>query len=80
VTKFIPAKGKKAFLCRSFRGKPFLRVKLGPEPENYVDCQVAHADLEVEILDDDAVIYLEGDRAILDYSTETITGGKKPPA
>lgn len=45
----------------------------------WAECRVAHGELALTIDDLDAYVYEEDDRAVLDYSTETITGGKPPP-
>ena len=85
MAKVSRARSRLAYIMREFgTGKVFLRVQNGPRPEHYIDCSLAHADLKVLILDNDAFIYRDKDKdgkdyAVLDYSTETITGGFKPP-
>lgn len=58
--------------------RAFLRFKDKKAPGGYVDCYLAHADLKVKILDEDAVVYLGDNYNVLDYSVETITGGLPP--
>ncbi len=45
----------------------------------WAECDVAHDHLYVTIDDTDAYVYEEDGRAVLDYSTQTLTGGKSPP-
>lgn len=62
------AKGLKGFLIHGMGGLMF-RVYDPNEEEGFVDYDIWHHDLEIQIIDDDSVI--RDDKAI-DYSNQTL--------
>lgn len=66
-----PAKGVKGFIMRGcdIDGNRFYYFRVYNENHSFVDYDIEHYDLEVEILDD-AVLYDNGREQWLDYRNE----------
>jgi hypothetical protein len=64
------AKGIKGFIIRTFDGGNGGYVfRVYDKEFNFVDYDILHYDLEVEILDD-AILYDDGERQWIDYKDE----------
>jgi hypothetical protein len=64
------AKGVKGFIIRTFDGSNGNYVfRVYDKQFNFVDYDILHYDLEVEILDD-AILYDDGKRQFIDYKEE----------
>ena len=76
--KQIPAKGTKGFILDCMDGKVYFRVYHNDIVDNggfvtFTDYKIAHPDLEVTIIDEDAVFYGEGDEAYVDISLRELS-------
>ena len=63
-------KNLRGFLCKSFEGKFFFRTY--NEDGSYIDYEICHSDLEIQILDKDAYIYTRDGNYCIDYSPKTL--------
>lgn len=72
-----PAKGTKGFIMFDVDGVPFFRVYTAPGSGAYIDYDILHSDLEVEILDEFAVFREteNGHGPSLDYSDRVLGRG-----
>ena len=64
--KSRPAKGTKGFIIRTFDNGYVFRV-YGKDHE-FIDYDILHYDMEVEILDDDATFYEYDGGAVIDHA------------
>ena len=68
--KIKSANGVEGFLI--WCGDNKFRFRVYPEEGGFIDYDILHCDLQVNINDADAYFYTEGDRNILDHSPETL--------
>lgn len=65
------AKGTKGCIIRGGNDKLYFRVY--DEQHNFVDYELRHSDLEIEIVDPDSVFYkFENGNAVIDHKPETL--------
>jgi hypothetical protein len=57
-------------LCRSIDGSVFIRTT-NPDGSDR-DYEIAHCDLRIEVLDDDAYIYRRNGKLVIDYGPATL--------
>lgn len=69
--KTISAQGKKGMILRGLNGIYTLRIN---QPDgNFIDYDLNHSDLQVEICDTDAVLYhFENGNSVIDHSPKTL--------
>ena len=60
----------KGFLCKSFEDKFFFRTH--KQDGSYIDFEICHSDLEIQILDNDAYFYTRNGNNCIDYSPKTL--------
>jgi hypothetical protein len=60
----------KGFLCKSLEDKFFFRTY--NEDGTYIDYEICHSDLEIQILDPDAYAYDKDGNYYIDYSPKTL--------
>ena len=60
----------RGFLCKSIEGKFFFRTY--NEDGSFIDYEICHSDLEIQILDKDAYIYASDENYCIDYSPKTL--------
>ncbi len=60
----------RGFLCKSFEDKFFFRTY--NEDGSFIDYEICHSDLEIQILDKDAYIYSRDGNYCIDYSPKTL--------
>lgn len=70
-----PAAGTRGFLLR-IAAEPGYVFRVYDKHHNFVDYDILHYDMEVEILDRDATFYTDGNESWIDHSLETL-GYKK---
>jgi hypothetical protein len=63
-------KNMRGFLCRSVDGKVLFRQYYGDH--SFRDFDIAHYDLEIEIIDSDAYAYQKGQTWVIDYGPDTL--------
>ena len=69
--KTVNAQGKKGMILKSLNGRFFLRVN--QLDESFIDYDLNHSDLQVEITDSDAVLYhFENGNNVIDHSPKTL--------
>ena len=70
--KMMPKKiqNLRGFLCKSFEDNFFFRTY--KEDGSFVDYEICHSDLEIQILDKDAYIYTRDGKSYIDYSPKTL--------
>ena len=70
--KMVPDKiqNLRGFLCKSFEDNFFFRTY--KEDGSFVDYEICHSDLEIQILDKDAYIYNKDGKSFIDYSPKTL--------
>ena len=70
--KMMPKKiqNLRGFLCKSFEDNFFFRTY--NEDGSFVDYEICHSDLEIQILDKDAYIYTRDGKSYIDYSPKTL--------
>jgi hypothetical protein len=61
---------QRGFLCRSMDGKTFFRTYNADG--SFRDFDIAHHDLEIEIVDSDAYIYRTGETLVIDHGPDTL--------
>lgn len=67
----MSANGMKGMLMSMWNGRYFLRIN--DLNGNFVDCEIHHSDMNIEIQDPDAYFYLHDDGTIeLDHSPATL--------
>ena len=66
MMKSKPAKGTKGFIIRTTDGGYMFRVYSATH--EFIDYDILHYDMEVEILDNDATFYEEGDYNVIDHA------------
>jgi hypothetical protein len=66
----LPAKNLSGILIRGVDGEMIFRVY--NNDETFLDYSIAHSDLEVRIISDDATLYHSGSNYVLDYSPEVL--------
>ena len=64
--KTTPAKGTRGFIIRTIDGSYMFRVYSATH--EFVDYDILHYDMEVEILDDDAHLYEYDMGAVIDHA------------
>ena len=69
------AKGTRGFLLFDGDGNPFFRVYLSPGAGAFVDYDILHVDLELEILDEFAVFREAKNGPAIDYSSKVLGRG-----
>lgn len=72
-----PAHGVRGFLMFDIDGMPYFRVYTSPGGGAFIDYDIAHSDLEVEIIAEDASFYEteNGQGPYLDYCSQVLGKG-----
>jgi hypothetical protein len=70
MQKSISAKGTKGVLMRNKNGGYMLRVY--DKDHNFIDYDIYHSDLQIEIIDEDASFYTTRTKNILNHSPKTL--------
>lgn len=65
--KIKPAKGTKGFIIRTVSDKGYV-FRVYDKDHNFIDYDILHYDMEVEILDDDAHLYEYDIGAAIDHA------------
>lgn len=65
------AKNVSGKLCRSIKGKYFLRV-YSTDKKEFTDYDLFHSDLSITITDNEATIYESDEKNYIDHSPETL--------
>jgi hypothetical protein len=67
-----PKKIKKmqGMLCRSIDGRVFLRTRMPDGGQQ--DYEIAHSDMNIQIMDDDAYVYCRKGNLVIDYGPATL--------
>ena len=60
----------RGFLCKSLENNFFLRTY--SEDGSYIDYEICHSDLKIQILDKDAYIYTRDGNYCIDYSPKML--------
>lgn len=62
-----PAKGTKGFIIRTLDDRGYV-FRVYDKDHNFIDYDILHYDMEVEILDDDATFYEYDIGAVIDHA------------